>query len=109
MRLLERQGDARLRRTPNLCWIIWVSSQWQLEATEDFKLEVRLLRLIQVQGRECLGKGVGEAVWRSVARLCPGAVAGLRTAAGTRSSSGFREKWTDLRDIEEVGSVGLGD
>lgn len=36
---------------------IYISSHWQLEATEEFKLEVGLLRLTQVLGRECLGKG----------------------------------------------------
>lgn len=36
---------------------ICISSYWQLEATEEFKLEVGLLRLTQVLHRECLGKG----------------------------------------------------
>lgn len=44
---------------------------WQLEATEEFKLEMGLLRFTQVPGRECLGKRAREAMWRPVASFCP--------------------------------------
>lgn len=69
-----------------------ISSQLQLEATEEFKLGAGLLRLTQVLGRECLGKRAREAVWRPVARLCP-KCSGLseRTVAYTGCSSGREE------------------
>lgn len=57
---------------------IWVSSQWQQEATEEFKLEVELLRITQELGRECLGNRGREAVWRPAASCAPCAVAWVR-------------------------------
>lgn len=62
---------------------ICISSYWQLEATEEFKLEVGLLRLSQVLGRECLGKRAREAMWRPVARLCS-KCSGLREDSSLR-------------------------
>lgn len=57
---------------------IWVASQWQPEATEEFKLEVGLLGITRGLHRDCLGNRARRDLWTPVARLYPGAVAWMR-------------------------------